>query len=84
MWHQIYNALTIGNSSMIAIAMFDEVNEGTAIFKVAATQEDAPVEATFLTLDADGDTLPNDWYLQMAGEVATYLHGGIDFPAIIT
>ena len=82
LWHQVYNALTAGNS-MIYIAMFDEVDEGTAIFKVAATQEDAPVEAPFLTLDADGDNLPNDWYLRLAGETAKYLHEGIDCPAII-
>ena len=84
LWHQIYNALTIGNSSMIYIAMFDEVDEGTAIFKVAATQENAPVQATLLTHDVDGDTLPYNWYLRLAGEAATYLHEGIDFPAIIT
>ena len=83
LWHQIYNALTTGNSSMIYIAMFDEVDEGTAIYKVAATQEDAPVEATFLTLDADGDNLPNDWYLRLAGEAATILQDGTDCPAII-
>ena len=54
---------------MIKIAMFDEVNEGTAIFKAAPSRVDAPAQGYWLTLDADGDKLPNDWYLRLAGEI---------------
>jgi hypothetical protein len=79
LWHQFYNAFAAGNS-MVYVAMFDEVDEGTAIFKVAATQDDAPVGAQFLTLDADGQELPSDWYLQVVGEAAKHVHEGIDFP----
>jgi hypothetical protein len=82
MWHQMYNILTAG-SSMFYVAMFDELDEGTAIFKVAATQNDAPVGAHFLTLDAEGDDLPSDWYLQLVGEAAKNLRRGVDCPVSI-
>lgn len=83
LWHQLYNALSAGNS-MVYVAMFDEVDEGTAIFKVAATREDAPAGAQFLTLDADGQNLPSDWYLQVVGEAAKHVHEGIDLPLNIS
>ena len=67
LWRQVYNVLTAGNS-MVYVAMFDEVDEGTAIFKVAATHERVPVGTQFLTLDADGHSLPSDWYLRVVGE----------------
>ena len=54
---------------MLKIAMFDEVNEATANFKVAARRQDAPDQGYWLTLDADGFTLPSDWYLRLAGEI---------------
>ena len=82
LWHQVYNALTAGNS-MVYIAMFDEVDEGTAIFKVAATPEDKPVGTKFLTLDVDGHSLPSDWFLRVVGEAAKYVHRGIDCPVSI-
>jgi hypothetical protein len=51
-------------ASIIKIVMFDEVNEGTAILKAAPSRADAPAQGYWLTLDADGDMLPNDWYLR--------------------
>jgi hypothetical protein len=68
LWRQAYNARTSG-ASIIKIAMFDEVNEGTAILKAAPSRADAPAQGYWLTLDADGDKLPNDWYLRLAGEI---------------
>ena len=53
---------------MLYGAMFDEVDEGTAMFKVAASSRDAPTDAPFVTLDADGEPLPSDWYLRLARE----------------
>ena len=50
--------------------MFDEVNEATAMFKVASRRQDAPDQGYWLTLDADGFTLPSDWYLRLAGEIS--------------
>jgi hypothetical protein len=74
MWRQAYNARAAG-ASMVKIAMFDEVNEGTAIFKAVSKREDAPEPGYWLTLDADGKNLPSDWYLRIAHEVARMFHG---------
>ena len=57
--------------------MFDEVDEGTAIFKIASTRAGLPVQGTFLALDADGETLPSDWYLQVTREIGRMLRGAI-------
>jgi hypothetical protein len=51
---------------MLCVAMFDEVDEGTAMFKIAPSLRDAPTEAPFVTLDVDGEALPSDWYLRLA------------------
>lgn len=69
LWRQAYNAKAAG-ATMLKIAMFDEVNESTAMFKVASRRQDAPDQGYWLTLDADGFTLPSDWYLRLAGEIA--------------
>ena len=66
-WRQVERALAAG-STMIYGAMFDEVDEGTAMFKLAATPRDAPIDAPSVTLDADGESLPGDWYLRLARE----------------
>jgi hypothetical protein len=73
-WRQFFNAVDVGNS-MIFSAMFDEVDEGTAIFKTRATQNELPASPPFLSLDADGCRLPSDWYLRVAGSAASVLHG---------
>ena len=75
-WRQVYNALDAG-SHMLYGAMFDECDEGTAFFKAAASQGDLPTEGTFLSLDADGESLPSDWYLQLAGAATRALRGEI-------
>jgi hypothetical protein len=76
LWRQAYNAKVAG-ATVLKIAMFDEVNEGTAVFKVAARRQDAPDQGYWLTLDADGATLPSDWYLRLAGEITRMFHGEI-------
>jgi hypothetical protein len=74
LWRQAYNAKVAG-ATVLKIAMFDEVNEGTAIFKAAAKRRDAPDQGYWLTLDADGADLPSDWYLRLAGEITRMFHG---------
>jgi hypothetical protein len=64
-WHQIERALQAGTTMMYG-AMFDEVDEGTAMFKLAPTRDSAPAGVPLVTLDADGDHVPSDWYLQLA------------------
>jgi hypothetical protein len=73
-WRQAWNARTAG-ARMLKIAMFDEVNEGTAMYKLAAKRSDAPDQGFWLTLDADGENLPSDWYLRVAREITRMFHG---------
>lgn len=57
-------------AEMIYIAMFDEIDEGTAIFKLA---EDVPVASpgsTFVPLD---EGIEGDLYLKLAGDAAVQL-----------
>jgi hypothetical protein len=65
-WRQAYNAIDCG-ANMLYSAMFDEVDEGTAMYKICPKRSMAPVEGYWLTLDADGYDLPSDWYLQLSG-----------------
>ena len=53
---------------MAYVAMFDEVDEATAIFKVSNTP---PSQAAFTTYDG----LPADWYLRLTGEGAKVIRG---------
>lgn len=75
-WRQAFNARQAG-ATVLKIAMFDEVNEGTAVFKLAPRREDAPDQGYWLTLDADGENLPSDWYLRLSGEITRMFHGEI-------
>ena len=66
-WQQIATALNAG-ASMLYVAMFDEVNEATAIFK--ATDIPPVSKATsFITMDGK----PSDHYLWLTGEAAKML-----------
>jgi hypothetical protein len=58
------------------VAMFDEVDEGTAIFKIAPTHSTTPQGASLVTLDAEGYELPSDWYLQVSRHMSGVLKGG--------
>ncbi|NMB74635.1 MAG: hypothetical protein GYA21_05835 [Myxococcales bacterium] len=73
-WKQFYEFLGSG-CRMLFLAMFDEVDEGTAILKAAASQADLPAQGRFLALDQDGVEVPNDWYLRLAGAGAKTLAG---------
>lgn len=64
-WDLVYNSLKAG-AEMLYVAMFDEVDEGTAIFKVSDTP---PAGKDYQFVDNDG--MPSDHYLfltQMAGK----------------
>jgi hypothetical protein len=75
-WRQVYNAVSI-DVPMIYNAMFDEVDEGTAMYKIAATIDDQPKGVDLVPLDADGIHLPSDWYLRLAGAATQMLRGEI-------
>lgn len=76
LWKQAINARQAG-ATVLKIAMFDEVNEGTAVLKVAAKRTEAPDQGYWLTLDADGLNLPSDWYLRLSGEITRVFHGEV-------
>lgn len=73
-WLQSYGAINAGAKS-IYIAMLDEVDESTAMFKTAENESQSPAQKYWLNLDADGYTLPSDWYLRCAGKTAAVLRG---------
>ena len=56
-------------------AMFDEMDEGTAMFKLAPTAAGLPAQGTFVPLNIDGTQLPSDWYLRLAGAATRMLRG---------
>ena len=69
LWSQIVAAQRAG-AEMIYVAMFDEVDEGTAIFK-CTNQPPVGEGATFLTYEG----LPSDFYLRLTGAAARMLRG---------
>jgi hypothetical protein len=69
-WRQVHNVVDAG-STMVFNAMFDEVDEGTAMFKILPAREDLPESPPFVSLDADGCKVHSDWYLRLAGAADT-------------
>ena len=70
-WKQVVEAKRVG-AKMIYVAMFDEVDEGTAIFKVT---DDFPKGdgVPFLTYEG----MPSDQYLYLTGQAARVLRSEI-------
>ena len=84
MWRQAYRYISDPNINTLYLAQFDEVDEGTAIFKVTAKTSDLPLPTGgWLALDADGYSLPSDWYLRLAGEAQLMLEGRVPLTATI-
>ncbi|HSU56827.1 MAG TPA: Ig-like domain-containing protein [Candidatus Dormibacteraeota bacterium] len=81
-WEQAYNAKLSG-CNMIYGAMFDEVDEGTAMYKLAPTANEIPAQGSWVPLDIDGSSLPSDWYLRLAGEASRMLRGEIPLQSTI-
>ncbi|KAG0703458.1 hypothetical protein DFH29DRAFT_998455 [Suillus ampliporus] len=76
LWKQIYAARRAG-VRIIYGAMWDEYDEGTAFIPVVSSSKQLPVhpQFDFLALDADGHSLPSDWYMRIAGFAAESLRG---------
>ncbi len=75
-WRQAYNAVRSG-CTMVYGAMFDELDEGTAMFKMAPTVAELPAEGRFVPLNIDGYNLNSDWYLRLADQAGRMLRGEI-------
>jgi hypothetical protein len=64
--------------------MFDEVDEGTALFRVEPLADQLPVGAQMISLNQDGCALPDDWYLRVTGQAAGYLRSGLLPPSALS
>jgi hypothetical protein len=76
LWEQFTNASKTGVINSAFIAMFDEVNEGTQINKIASKP---PIQAPFLTYN--GAT--NDYYLRLVGTASRMLKNNAPFTSVI-
>ncbi len=70
MWRQA-NAVLSGGAKMIYVAMFDELDEGTAIFKCS---NNPPIGASPFLREVD---VPSDHYLWLTGQIGRALRGEI-------
>jgi hypothetical protein len=75
LWEQ-FRALSKLGVDTVYVAMFDEVDEGTAILKVTSSP---PTQGHFVGYEG----LPSDWYLRLVGEAARRLHTRQPIPAEI-
>ncbi|BDD02020.1 glycoside hydrolase family 71/99-like protein [Persicobacter psychrovividus] len=66
-WNQIYHTLDAG-AEMLYVAMFDEVDESTAIFKCT---DNPPVNAKFIDMEG----MPSDHYLKLTQQAGKVLRG---------
>jgi len=74
LWQQISGAKDAGARALY-VAMFDEIDEGTAIFKTML-EKDVPLNGdgglTFIGIEND---LTTDYYLWLTGQGAKWFHG---------
>ena len=74
LWAQLQGAQLAG-ADMVYVAMFDEVDEATAIFKCGVRAPESN-ESKFLTFAEH----PSDHYLRITGEAAAHFHAGTSIP----
>lgn len=67
LWEQFHDLAALKPQSVF-VAMFDEVDEGTAIFKVT---NNPPAQGHFVGYEG----MPSDWYLRLVGEGSRMLRG---------
>jgi hypothetical protein len=73
LWKQLSGAIEAG-AEMVYVAMFDEIDEGTAIFKCA---KEVPVGASkFVPYEKE---VPSDHYMWLTGQAAGILKGEVPF-----
>jgi hypothetical protein len=72
-WSQVSDLLG-QHASLAYAAMFDEADEGTALFPAETRDDKLPAGSRMVYLNQDGCSLPDDWYLRVAGKAAQYFH----------
>jgi hypothetical protein len=73
LWRQISDLLQL-HVDALYVAMFDEADEGTAIFPAETRADKLPAGTKMVYLNEDGCSLPDDWYLRISGAAAKFLH----------
>jgi len=73
LWRQVSDLLPL-HVDALYVAMFDEADEGTAIFPAVTRADGLPAGASMVYLNQDGCSLPDDWYLRVVGAAAGFLH----------
>jgi hypothetical protein len=76
LWQQVAGAKITGAKSLY-VAMFDEVDEGTAIFK-CAKEAGVPLNGNKKFVGIEND-LATDYYLWLTGQAARWFHGESGF-----
>lgn len=78
LWQQVAGARQAGAQALY-VAMFDEIDEGTAIYKCAVAGK-LPLhgDKKFVGIEAG---LPSDYYLWLTGQAARWFHGETGFTA---
>lgn len=72
LWTQVAGAVQFGAKSLY-VAMFDEIDEGTAIFK-CAREADTPLNGDLRFMGIENE-LSSDYYLWLTGQAARWVHG---------
>ncbi|MGN6511362.1 MAG: glycoside hydrolase family 71/99-like protein [Chitinophaga sp.] len=82
LWKQVAGAKMSGAKSLY-LAMFDEIDEGTALYK-CARQNEVPLngggDRQFVGIEND---LPSDHYLWLSGQAAKWFHGESGYSATL-
>ncbi len=72
LWKQVAGAKAAG-AEMLYVAMFDEIDEGTAIFK-CATENELPLNGNMRFVGIENE-LDSDFYLWLVGEAKKWISG---------
>ncbi len=82
MWSQFAGGYQAGIQS-VYVSMFDEMNEGTAVFNLAEDSGGIPAGKYFLTLDADGTHVSSDFYLRLIKDGAQMIKKQIAYTSTV-
>jgi hypothetical protein len=74
-WQQSYLLLSHGVDKAYG-AMFDELDEGTAVLPAESTKAGFPPDSQGVYLDEDGCMLASDWYVTVMGRIARNFAAG--------